>query len=499
MKILMFGWEFPPHISGGLGTACEGIIGELARRDVKVVFVVPKRRGNEDDTAFTLLDASRVPILPMTPFPTHTHSEFTRPGGAAGPGLSDPAETTVYEPQNHFTRITVPANLKPYEAPSAQENDFTVTMWSSMQTALMERIMQPSQRAADDKQPAAPLQSLGEGRAASSACYEFSGGYGPTLFDETMRYAEIASHIACTHDVDLIHVHDWMTFPAGVAAKKVSGKKLIAHVHATEVDRSGKHPHPVIFSIERDGLHQADHIVAVSGRTRRVLIERYQIDKKKISVIHNGVTMKEGRYLRSAPRIGSHLVTFLGRITYQKGPAYFVDAAARVVTRFPDAHFLIAGAGDLLPKMVERVAGLKLSANFHFSGFVTRDEIAQAWAMSDVYVMPSVSEPFGITPLEAIQAGVPVIISNQSGVSEVLQHAIKVDFWDVDALANAICSVLTHQSLTTTLRKESQGELRNITWAQTAEKLLEVYRRTSIINSPVSGEQISGSVQPKEN
>jgi glycosyltransferase involved in cell wall biosynthesis len=292
-----------------------------------------------------------------------------------------------------------------------------------------------------------------------------------------LRYAEVATEIARKETHDIIHAHDWITYPAGIAAKNVSGKKLVVHVHATEVDRSGATPHPVAFQIEKEGLHQADHIVAVSEWTREVIVKHYDVKPGKISVVHNGVIAKDHGQVAGDKKLGSHYVTFLGRITYQKGPLYFVQAASIVVKNFPGTRFIVAGSGDMMPQMIELVAKLKLSANFHFTGFLKGQEINRVWALTDLYVMPSVSEPFGITPLEASNSGVPVIVSNQSGVAEVMSHAIKVDFWNVEELANAICAVLAYPSLAKSLSENSKHELEEITWRKAAKKLKVVYEK----------------------
>lgn len=277
------------------------------------------------------------------------------------------------------------------------------------------------------------------------------------------------------YDFDVIHAHDWLTYPAGIRAKEVSGKPLIVHVHATEFDRAGKNVDNRVFEIERQGMTEADKIIAVSQWTKDVIVGKYGIDPQKVTVVHNGIVASESMKIPFIPKIGDHVVTFLGRITYQKGPQYFVDAARKVLDYFPDTHFIMAGSGDLLSAMIDRVAQMKLSTRIHFTGFLKGEQMRQVWSVTDVYVMPSVSEPFGITPLEAIQAGVPVIVSNQSGVSEVVDHALKVDFWDTDALANAIINVLRHKGLSDSLRVNSRKEIGALTWRRAASKINELY------------------------
>ena len=306
--------------------------------------------------------------------------------------------------------------------------------------------------------------------------FEFTGTYGPALLDEVDKYSQVAAVIARSYQFDVIHAHDWLTYPAGIAAKKVSGKPLIVHVHATEYDRAEeKNIDTRVFNIEQQGMHHADKVVAVSQWTKDILVSKYNIDADKIEVVHNGVMQNKTVQVPDLPKIADKVVTFLGRITWQKGPQYFIDAASKVLKYFPDTHFVMAGSGDLLPTMIEKVAQQKMSHRFHFTGFLKGQQIDQVWSISDVYVMPSVSEPFGITPLEAINAGVPVIVSNQSGVAEVIDHAIKVDFWDTSALANAIIQLIQHQILADSLIHTSQQQLENISWQKAARHLNTLY------------------------
>jgi glycogen synthase len=293
----------------------------------------------------------------------------------------------------------------------------------------------------------------------------------------------VASEIARHHSFDVIHAHDWLTYLAGIEAKRISGKPLIIHVHATEFDRAGeKNIDKRVFEIERKGMEEADLIIAVSKWTKDIIVDKYSIDEEKVRVVHNGIIPQEEIDFSILPKISDHIVTFLGRITYQKGPQYFIEAAQKVLQHYPDAHFVMAGSGDLLPAMMERVAQLKMSSRFHFTGFLKGRQMQQVWSVSDIYVMPSVSEPFGITPLEAVQAGVPVIVSNQSGVAEVMDHAIKLDFWDTDALANAIINVLKHKILSKSLKANGKKDLELLTWNRAAKKINNLYHELQSIN-----------------
>ncbi|MDD5713015.1 MAG: glycosyltransferase family 4 protein, partial [Smithellaceae bacterium] len=310
-------------------------------------------------------------------------------------------------------------------------------------------------------------------------CYlSISGAYGPDLVAEVLRYGQVAGAIAESHSFDAIHAHDWMTVYAALHARRISGKPFVLHVHATEFDRSGEHVNQQIYDIERYGMESADHIVAVSHYTKSLMVSRYGIDPDKITVVYNAVTKQEAReayHVRKGP--GRKMVLFLGRITFQKGPDYFVEAAAKVLKALPETKFVMAGAGDMMPRMIERVAELGMGKHFHFTGFLQGREIEKIFAMSDLYVMPSVSEPFGISPLEAMIYDVPVIISKQSGVAELLRYAMKVDFWDVKEMANKMIAVLKYPALSGEIVERSREELKDIRWENAAEKIVDVYQR----------------------
>jgi glycosyltransferase involved in cell wall biosynthesis len=426
MKILMFGWEFPPHISGGLGTACYGLTKGLSSlNDIEILFVVPKAYGDEDQQTARILGASDVNL---------------------GNKLID------YEEFLHkISYIQIGSNLVPYTSP--EEYDVLV---EADRTGNRELIY-----------------------TRFGGKYEFSGGYGHNLFQEISNYAIVASHISSTNDFDIIHAHDWLTFPAGIAAKQASGKPLIIHVHATDFDRSGGSVNPGVFEIEKRGMEAADKIIAVSNLTRNTIIYNYGIDPNKVITVYNAVEPTDIssdaiEYNRTSDRV----VTFLGRVTVQKGPEYFIEAAHLVLKHMKNVRFVMAGSGELLVRSIHRIAELRIGDRFHFTGFLRGEEVKRMFAASDVYVMPSVSEPFGISPLEALQSNVPVIISRQSGVSEILKHAIKIDFWDVHAMADAIYGILNYPGLSNYFRKYGKSEVDNLKWENTAAKVRDIYYST---------------------
>ncbi len=305
---------------------------------------------------------------------------------------------------------------------------------------------------------------------------DFSGGYGDNLFQEIANYAIVASVLGESGDFDIIHSHDWLTFPAGMAAKKVSGKPLVLHVHATDFDRSGGSVNPAVFEIEKKGMDAADVIIAVSNLTRNTIIEKYGIPPEKVHTVHNAVEPLgelEKKALRKS--FNDRIVTFLGRVTLQKGPEFFVEAAYKVLQKMDNVRFVMAGSGELFNRMVLRAASLRIADKFHFTGFLHGEDVYRMFSISDVYVMPSVSEPFGISPLEAMQSNVPVIISHQSGVAEVLHYALKVDFWDVDAMADAIYGLLNYKALSDIFKHFGKEEVDNMKWENSALKVNEIY------------------------
>ena len=424
MKVLMFGWEFPPHITGGLGTACFGLTKGLLKHGVEVLFVVPKAYGDESQEAVRLLNASDV-VVDMQ------HTDY----------------------QNYWNRISfmeIGSNLIPYVGPVEFEKMVSEKLkgtTESVSSVFAER-------------------------------FQFSGKYGQDLMEEVSRYALVGSSIAANQSFDVIHAHDWLTYPAGIAAKYVSGKPLVVHMHATEFDRSGENINKNVYDIERKGMEEADRVITVINLTRNIVIERYGIDPNKVITVHNAVEPVERTESHETQKhVKEKVVTFLGRVTFQKGPEYFVEAARKVLNKDPDVRFVMAGTGDLLEKMIRRVAKLHMATRFHFTGFLKGDNVDKMFAMSDVYVMPSVSEPFGISPLEAMRSNVPVVISKQSGVAEVLNHALKVDFWDIDALADAIYGLLHYKSLSSMFAKHGEEEVNNLKWDNAASNVRDVYQQ----------------------
>ena len=416
MKALMFGWEFPPHILGGLGTASFGLIRGMSQQpDLGITFVMPKPWGDEDQSFLKIIGACNTPVVWKNVGYDDVSGRLSK--------FMDPQ--LYFDLRNHI-----------YE-------DF-------------------SYRHVND---------LG--------CIEFSGRYPDNLLEEINNYSIVCGVIARSESYDIIHAHDWLTYPAGIHAKTVSGKPLVIHVHATDYDRSRGNVNPDVYRIEKNGMDYADHILTVSDLTRLTVIEKYHQNPTKVTTIHNAVEPLSKDIISISDKRGvkDKIVTFLGRITMQKGPEYYVEAAAKVLERSRNVRFVMAGSGDMMNKMIRLAAERNISDRFHFTGFMKGKQVYEILRSSDVYVMPSVSEPFGISPLEAMQCGVPSIISKQSGCAEILDYAIKVDYWDIEALADAIYGLITYPAFHKFLKEEGLKEVNNIKWEHAGQKVRAIYDR----------------------
>ncbi len=476
MKVLMFGWEFPPHISGGLGTACHGIVSGLGKLpDTKVIFVVPKVFGDEKAKNTVFAGANKFVEKHTTILNRKVRIAVEQP-----PTLEEKViikhktKTSWQEAKEKLIYIETASMLHPY-----------------MQAEQIERILErkrinPQTVHFDEE---GRMVAMVEGKekiieitfqdlqtVEKTEKFEFTGKYGANLYNETGMFARVASKLSQKYDFDVIHAHDWLTYEAGIAAKNISGKPLVIHVHATEFDRSGGAVNHRVFQIEKHGMECADAIITVSNLTKDIVVEKYGINPKKVFTVYNAVDFKPDKKKYTKPK-GEKLITFLGRITYQKGPEYFIEAAFLVLQKLKNVRFVMAGNGDMFHRMISRAAQLGIADKFHFTDFLKKDEVRHLFAVSDVYVMPSVSEPFGIAPLEAVKSNVPVIISKQSGVAEVLKHAIKVDFWDVNAMADAIYGLVKYPALSKFFIRTGREEVNRLKWDSCAVKINEVYKK----------------------
>lgn len=394
----MFGWEYPPFNSGGLGVACWGITQGLSDHGTDVLFVLPKSYDIQNSNVrFLFADTKNITIE------------------------------------------TFDSYLKPY---------ITSELYNSQ-------------------------RNLSEKRK-----------YGGNLIDEVLRYGVFAKSIAKNNQHDIIHAHDWLSFPAGIAAQKISKKPLVAHVHATEHDRTGGTGlNREVFEIEQEGMRKADVIIAVSNFTKKIIVDKYNIDPSKIEVVHNGINMSEyekpGKKfdLLKLKEFGIKIVLFAGRLTLQKGPDYFLKTAKEVIKYVPNSMFVIAGSGDMEHQIIRQAAELGISEKISFVGYLRGDELNSIYKSADILVMPSVSEPFGITALEALANKTPVLISKQSGVAEVVTHALKADFWDVAEMANKITVLLKNKSLHDCLQENGNKEVKELSWSKAAQKCINIYKK----------------------
>ncbi len=412
MKVLMFGWEFPPHILGGLGTASYGLVKAMAHQpDMEITFVIPKLYGDEDQSFLKIIGACYVPVV-------WKENDWNYVNERIG---------WIINPDEYFWL----RNGIKYDFRRIYTNDL--------------------------------------------GCIEFSGRYPDNLLEEISNYEAVASVLAHQLSFDVIHSHDWLTYPAGIFAKQISGKPLVVHVHATEFDRSRGNVNPIVYDIEKRGMDAANHIITVSNLTRNIVIEKYFQDPKKVTTVHNAVEpLPDVDSYVKTPR-SDKIVTFLGRITMQKGPEYFVEAANRVLKKNKKVRFVMAGNGDMMQDMINLAAKRGITDRFHFTGFLKGRQVYQMLADSDVYIMPSVSEPFGISPLEAMQVGTPTIISKQSGCSEILTHSIKIDYWDIDGMADAVNAIIRNPAMYKSLHELGREEVNNIRWEDAGKKVIKIY------------------------
>ena len=474
LRILMLGWEFPPFISGGLGTACYGLTKALDAAGHDVLFVLPKPIPSESASHVRLIGPGAP--LPVPTDDTHSPDESSEVSPDAHSTLGSPEFVRWLQEFERVQFLSLPAAASfasPYGkgSPAGPPDASTLVRqrWIRELTALRDSGVELT---------ADILASVGVDPSLATEWFgQGDEDYSGDVVHDAQRYAAMALAMCRRQPFDVIHAHDWMTYPAGMALARATGKPLVVHVHSTEFDRSGEHVNQRVYDIERRGMHAAARVITVSYLTRKICIARYGMTCEKVSVVYNGVEW-DGSDRRGPVSIEpkDKIVLFLGRITMQKGPEYFIAAAKRVLEKIPNVKFVVAGSGDMARGMIEHAASIGIGHKVLFTGFLRGADVKRVFRKADCYVMPSVSEPFGIAPLEAICNDVPVIISKQSGVAEVLTHALKVDFWDIDEMANKVVAVLRHPPLSQTLRLHSAMEARGLTWKGAAERCVGVYR-----------------------
>lgn len=422
-RVLMLGWEFPPLINGGLGVACLGLARALSKQ-VDLQVIVPR---SDPDTSF---DRFR-----LTGLNNITVEDVTR-------------VEERYRYESFATIQRVPIQLDPYDTATTTIEELRL----------------------EEHEEVVFSQTTGE----QLERFKIGDLYGADLGTRVIEFSKVVAKLAMQTEFDLVHAHDWMTFLAGVEVKRATGKPLVLHVHASQYDRAGADARGWIYDIEKYGMEQADRVIPVSTYTGEILAEHYGIDPAKIRPVNNGADPVEAFVSRK--KFPEKLVLFLGRLTAQKGPEFFMRIASKVLERVPEVRFVMAGTGEKLRPLIESGAFAGLGGHFHFTGFLDKQKVNELLSMTDVYCMPSVSEPFGLSALEAAQFGIPAVISKQSGVTEVLKGSLQADFWDVDLMARHICDLLEDEELRARVIEQAHHDMAAATWDAAAEKVVEVYQ-----------------------
>ena len=502
MRVLVLGWDFSPRLSGGVGSACRGLSEALARAGTEVLFVLPRLRGDEEPARVRLVsseEAARnapVPDLlaaPLDPAPithapralvpedelrfTHTalppSAETRAVAGDGEPAPSLPA------PSESLRLLALDSPLRPYLGEAE---------YAGLVRGLLARIR---------RAPGAPRESAvgargGRGQRLVAAPHapalerETTTGtrakrasarqllYGETRGAEVERYARTVLAAVAHERFDVVHAHDWMTFPAGLLVKEQHGRPLLVHFHSNESERSGERAAPDVTAIEQAALDGADRVLCVSHASARELRERYTVETAKVRVLHNAFSPPEGGVPERGPD-RAPVVLYLGRLAQQKGPDVFLDAAARVHARDPRCRFVLAGDGELYPELVARARELDLADAVRFTGFLAGEALAQAYRGADVYVMPSAAEPFGISALEALSMGVPTIVSRGAGVTEVVRSVLRFEPGDAADLAEKMVALLERPALRRALVASGLREVKDLRWERPARALRAFY------------------------
>lgn len=443
LKVLMLGWEFPPIVNGGLGAASYGISKSLAGK-VDLALILPKSDPdfilqNVDLTGLNNIDIQNIKAdMAKSEYDTFSDVSYV------------PANILPYGPEEEQSSGVSAANYQPAGLPETNLAGSAPAYRTVNITETVEQLNVFGETSLEDMD-------------ANSA---------------VIQYARYATRLAGQKDFDLIYAHDWMTFLAGVELKLVSGKPLVLHVHSLSYDRAGKDNQGWIYELEKQALEKADFIIPVSDYTAKVISNQYGISPARIQPVYNGI---EPRKLERKERAADEakIVLFLARITEQKGATYFLDIAAKVLEQKKNVQFIMAGTGNQLQELIASDRYLQLDGKFEFTGFLDREKVENLLAIADVYCMPSVSEPFGLTALEAAQFGVPAVLSHQSGVSEVLKSALKADYNDVDQMAAHVIALLQDEELRTKVIADSYRDIEPLTWDKTAKEILQVLEKVA--------------------
>jgi glycogen synthase len=425
LNVLMLGWEFPPVINGGLGVACLGLAKAMSSR-VNLSMILPKT-----DPDFIVNNVELI--------------------GLNNISIEEIRKSAADSPYQTFSKVEyIETEIFPYNSGSIEESVLggSKTFKKGSKDELKRSVQSGNIFTNDDL-------------------------YGTDVHSKVVKYAEYAANLAQEKDFDVIHAHDWMTFLAGIEIKKRTGKPLVVHVHSLNYDRGGPESRGWIFDIEKHGMEMADVVIPVSNYTGSIVTGHYSIYPKKVIPVHNGADAVVP--FKVEKHFPEKLVLFLGRITGQKGPEFFLEIASKVLSQNNNVRFVMAGTGDKLKRVIETGAYRQVGNKFHFTGFLNKEKVNTLLSMADVYCMPSVSEPFGLSALEAAQFGIPAVISKQSGVAEVLKGALKADFWDVNLMAQHIISLLENEETRKNVIEESYKDIQNLTWDKAADAIVKIY------------------------
>ncbi len=464
IKVLMLGWEFPPLINGGLGIACYGIAKAMSKVS-DLTLILPKSSPDTYLQNVEILGLNNIDVKGKITYKKEyeeaikKYESFSKVYTIAMEG-----KTAIY-----------PYDLMETEAPK------------------IDQLKTESQKVSSSD-----LTSLtGESHEVDLGRFSLNEMYGEDVEYKVSEYADYVAALASNLEFDIIHVHDWMTMLAGLKVKYQSGKPLVIHAHALSYDRAGPDARGWNYDLEKYGLENADAVIPVSYYTGKVVEKHYGINPTKIFPVHNGIEPVEVFHVKKD--FPEKLVLFLGRITEQKGPEIFLDIASKVIAKNDNVRFVMAGNGDQLKRIIETGAYRKVGNKFHFTGFLNRDKVNKLLAMADVYCMPSVSEPFGLSAVEAAQFGIPAVISKQSGAAEVMDHALKADFWDVDLMAKQINDLLLNEEIRKEVVEGTFKDIERVTWDQSAIGILKAYEAVLGRPIPVDGDSVSPQTSAKVN
>ena len=421
----MLGWEFPPIINGGLGIACHDLSAAMSEL-ADITMIIPKSSPEFKMKNMNLIGLNNLDITSIEDY-----------------------YKDIFQPLP-FSLHSFPLDLDPYFI-----EGYTNSNPNSNYASLL-------------KEDAEKLQT-----------FSIENLYGNDIINKVTQFANITSSIATKMDFDIIHAHDWMTMLAGIKIKQRTGKPLVMHIHSLEIDRGGENSKGWVYTLEKHGMEYADLLMPVSQFTADNIHKYYGISKSKMVVVHNGSNVVNT--FKSKRKYKEKKVLFVGRLTRQKGPEKFLDIASKVLETNPNVRFVMAGVGDYFKSLLEQSSYKHIGNRFHMTGFLNLEKLRYLFSMSDIYCMPSISEPFGLSAVEAAQFGIPCVISKQSGVAEVLSGSLKFDFWDVNKAAGCILNLLQDPVLREKIVADATVNLDKISWNISAKKIINAYNSKQLV------------------